>query len=238
MRETERRIVRAAEVLFADRGFDVTWTDLAAAANVPPAVVRRYFRNKSLLVDKVFARLAARRWRPEWEAMLANRTAPLERRLIRFFTEYTTHAPRTSTRLAMRAALSDGLANAKAAFDAALARRALLPIVRELRHDAGLPTPEERHILAGELELVHMICGAVTYPNVRLHIFDVPVHGNLAELVAMMVRTWLPGARAEIVRLHRAVQPVLQPAPLLAATHPSSAPSLPHVEVIEEAVCG
>ena len=236
MRDTERRILRAAEGLFAERGFDVTWTDLANAADVPPALVRRYFRNKSLLVDKVFARLAARRWRSEWEPMLANRAAPLERRLIRFFTEYATHGARTGTRLSMRAALSDGLANAKAAFDGALARRALLPIVRELRHDAALPAPEERNILAGELELVHMICGAVTYPNVRLHIFDVPVHGNLAELVAMMVRTWLPGARAEIVRLHGSA-PAVQAAPLLAVMETPSGPAMPHVEVIEEAFC-
>ena len=237
MRETERRIVRAAEAVFAERGFDVTWTDLAAAAGVPPAVIRRYFRNKSLLVDKVLARLAAKRWRPEWEALLANRAAPLERRLIRFLTEYASHAARNSTRLSMRAALTDGLANAKAVFDSALARRALLPIVRELRHDVGVPSPEQRNILAAELELVHMICGAVTYPNVRSHIFDAPVNGNVAELVAMMVRTWLPGARAELTRLHAVVAPTVAPAPLLAAIQSPITGMAPAVEVLEEAVC-
>jgi len=237
MRETERRIVRAAETLFAEHGFDVTWTDLASAAGVPPAVVRRYFRNKSLLVDKVLARLAAKRWRPEWEALLANRAAPLERRLIRFLTEFASHAARNSTRLSMRAALTDGLANAKAVFDSALARRALLPIVRELRRDIGVPPPEERNILATELELVHMICGAVTYPNVRSHIFDAAVNGNVAELVAMMVRTWLPGARAEMQRLHAMEPATLRAAPLFAAIESPQAASAPAMEVLEEALC-
>src|SRR3982750_4499052 len=106
MKETERQILRAAEVLFADRGFEITWADIAAATGLTPGVLRRYFRTKSLLVDKVVARLLARRWRSEWDALLGNRAAPLERRLIRFFTEYQTQGNRISTRLWTRAGLA------------------------------------------------------------------------------------------------------------------------------------
>src|SRR5438270_12707284 len=120
MKENERRIVRAAEALLAERGFEVTWAEIAAAADLPPAIIRRYFRNKSLLAAKVLARLVSRRWRSEWDALLANRAAPLERRLIRFFAQYATHSGRIATRLTMRTALSPMHASSRAAVDGAL----------------------------------------------------------------------------------------------------------------------
>ena len=237
MKEIERRIIRAAEVLFAERGFEVTWAEISAATDLPPTILRRHFRNKSFLVAKVLARLVARRWRPEWDALLANRAAPLERRLIRFFAEYATHGGRIATRLSMRVAVSPVYASSRAAVDSSLARRVLLPIIRELRYELDLPPPHERSVLAGELELVQMICGAVAYPNLRLHVFGMPVHVNLAELSAMMVRAWLPGARAEIKRLHGVVAPAVQPAPLLATMEQTSIESRAIVQATEEAAC-
>lgn len=222
MKEIERRIVRAAEALFAERGFDVTWADIASASDLTPTVLRRYFRNKSLLVDKVVARLFAGRWRPEWQALLANRAAPLERRLIRFYTEYRTHTHRTSTRLWIRAGLAGLHASGKYAYGGILARRILVPIVRELRREQGLASPEERPIGAGELELVQMLHGSVGFPNSRMHVFDLPVHGNLAEIVAMMVRVWLTGARTELRRLH-SVRVALEAAEQSAADVPTAA---------------
>ena len=51
--------------------------------------------------------------------------------------------------------------------------------------------------------LVQMLHGAIAFPHTRSHIFDMDVHGRLPELVAMMVRVWLPGAIAEVRRLTR-----------------------------------
>ncbi|HZQ61650.1 MAG TPA: helix-turn-helix domain-containing protein [Casimicrobiaceae bacterium] len=202
MKEIERRIVRAAEALFAERGFEVTWADIAAATDLSPTMLRRYFRTKSLLVDKVMARLFAGRWRPEWEGFLGNRAAPLERRLIRFFTEYRAHANRTSTRLWTRAGLAGMHASGKYSYHAPLMRRIVLPIVRELRHELDLEPVEQRPLSPAETELVLMLHGSIASASTRTHVFDLPVHGNVAELVAMMVRVWLPGARAELARLH------------------------------------
>ena len=48
-----------------------------------------------------------------------------------------------------------------------------------------------------------MLHGAIAFPHTRAHIFDMRVRGTLRQLVPMMVRVWLPGAIAEMRRLHR-----------------------------------
>ena len=214
MKETERQILRAAEVLFADRGFEITWADIAAATDLTPGVLRRYFRTKSLLVDKVVARLLARRWRPEWDTLLGNRAAPLERRLIRFFTEYQTQGNRNSTRLWTRAGLAGLHSAGRYSYHAFLVARVIGPMLRELRHEQDLPSPEQRPLLSAEVELGYLLYGSLAFPNTRMHVFDLPVYGSAAEIAALMVRTWLPGARAEISRLHAlAVDQELAPLP-------------------------
>ena len=47
-----------------------------------------------------------------------------------------------------------------------------------------------------------MLHGAIAFPHTRGHIFGMQVIGRLDDLVAMMVRVWMPGALAEIRRLH------------------------------------
>ena len=54
-----------------------------------------------------------------------------------------------------------------------------------------------------EIELVQMLHGAIAFPHTRSYIFDMSVYGPLPELIAMMVRVWLPGAIAEVKRLTR-----------------------------------
>jgi hypothetical protein len=84
------------------------------------------------------------------------------------------------------------------AFSRTLEKRILVPVIRELRHDAGVAP--RRAVSAKEIELVQMLHGAIAFPHTRSHIFDMDVRGRLPGLVAMMVRVWLPGARAEIRR--------------------------------------
>jgi hypothetical protein len=142
--------------------------------------------------------LFAGRWRPEWEALLVDRSVPLEKRLSRFYAEYRGKITRSEARLWTRAGLL-GMHGPK--FSRTLEKRILVPVARELRHEAGVTS--KRPVSKKEIELVQMLHGAIAFPHTRRYIFDMDVYGRLPELVAMMVRVWLPGAIQETRRLTR-----------------------------------
>lgn len=148
------------------------------------------------MAKAVLARLFAGRWQAEWDALLVDRSVSLEVRLTRFYTEYRGKITRTEARLWTRAGL---LGMHGSAFSRTLEKRILVPVARELRHEAGVAT--KRAVSKREIELVQMLHGAIAFPHTRSHIFDMNVYGRLPVLIAMMVRVWLPGALAEIKRL-------------------------------------
>jgi hypothetical protein len=142
--------------------------------------------------------LFAGRWQPRWEALLVDRSVPLEKRLSRFYAEYRGKITRSEARLWMRAGLL-GMHGPR--FSRTLEKRILVPVARELRHEAGVTS--KRPVSKKEIELVQMLHGAIAFPHTRRYIFDMDVYGRLPELVAMMVRVWLPGAIQETRRLTR-----------------------------------
>ena len=138
----------------------------------------------------------AGRWRAGWDDLLVDRRLPLAKRLTRFYSEYRGRITRSEARRWTRAGLA-GLHGP--AFSRTLEKRILVPVVRELRHAAGVAS--KRAISRQEIELVQMLHGAIAFPHTRRHIFDMNVYGRLPDLVAMMVRVWLPGALEEERRL-------------------------------------
>lgn len=194
----EARIVDAAWHLFAEHGLEVPLSRIARTARVSPAVMKRCFATKKALIDRVMKKLFAARWKPEWDALLVNRKIPYQERLSRFFTEYRGNIDRSNGRLWTRAGLL-GL-HASGNFSATLAQRILNPIIRELRHEAGLPA-SNRAVSGKEIELAMVLHGSLAFPHTRANIFGMDVHGTFKEIAAMTVRVWLPGAKAEIRRL-------------------------------------
>lgn len=198
--ELEERIVSSASRLYAEHGFEIPLSKIAQAARVPPAALARIVGSKKQLLELVFKRLFAGRWKPEWDALLVDHTLPLEARLSRFYVEYRGNIERGGARLWTRAGLL-GL-HKKGDFSGTLAKRILAPMIRELRHEAGTNAPPGRAVTGAEIELAQVLHGAIAFPHTRSHIFDMTVHGTLETLVPMMVRVWLPGAREEIRRLN------------------------------------
>ena len=194
---SEARIVAAATRLYAEHGFEVPLERIASAARVPVAAVRRRSGGGKLR-EQVFAANFGGRWKPEWDALLRDRRIPLADRLTRFYSEYRGNITRTGARLWTRAGLL-GM-HEKGNFSATLNKRLLVPIALELRHTAGIRS--KKKVDKREIELVQALHGAIAFPHTRSHIFGMDVYGRLPDLVAMMVRVWLPGAKAEIRRLH------------------------------------
>jgi len=192
---SEARIVAAATRLYAEEGFDVPPARIARLARVSA----RALGSPQSLRKRVFAANFGGRWKPEWEALLADRRIPLEKRLSRFYAEYRGNITRTGARLWTRAGLT-GM-HQKGNFSATLNKRLLIPIAQELRHAARIKSG--KRIAKHEIEVVQVLHGAIAFPHTRSHIFGMDVYGRLPDLVSMMVRVWLPGAKAEMQRLHR-----------------------------------
>lgn len=193
----DARILDAAWRLFAEEGFQVPLSRIGRAARVTPAMLKRCVGSKKALLDRVFKKLFEGRWKPEWDALLVNRSLRFEERLSRFYVEYRGNIERNGARLWTRAGLL-GL-HKSGNFSGTLAKRMLIPIIRELRHEAGVKA--DREVTGEELELATVLHAAIAFPHTRSHIFGMDVHGPLEELVPMMVRVWLPGAKAEVRRL-------------------------------------
>ncbi len=183
----DKRALAAAARLYAEHGFDIPLSRVGG---------------RKALRERVIAQLFAGRWKPEWDALLVERSLPLGERLSRFYAEYRGNIGRTQARLWTRAGL---LGLHGPAFSRTLEKRILIPVARELRHEAGVAS--RRAVSKKEIELVQMLHGAIAFPHTRSHIFDMNVYGRLPDLVAMMVRVWLPGAIAEAKRLARPTRP-------------------------------
>jgi len=199
--KTAQRIVDVAYDLFAADGFAVPLAAIAKKARITPAQLAAHFPSKPALLQRVIAKLFDGRWRPEWDVLLADRKIPLEQRLIRFYVEYRSAMRPADSRLWTRAGLLGIHKSGK--FSSQLAQRMTGPIVRELRHAAGLPSFEAKPLMPAELELAGILHGAIAFINTRRHVFGMTVHGTLEEIVGMNVRVFLAGAPDELRRLHQ-----------------------------------
>jgi AcrR family transcriptional regulator len=198
--ERERRIVEAAAALFAEEGFAATTRRLAERLGVTQALLYRYFRSKERLIERVFEVTfdgLAERARPQ---LLEPDGRPLEARLIDFYAGYVAASTPTSTRLFVRASM-DGLELARR-YAGPLTGRVLAPVVAALRRDAGLPGFDRAPMMHGERELAMVLHGGVAFLQIRRHLYGMPIQEDPRALIALQVRVLLPGALAELRRLH------------------------------------
>jgi AcrR family transcriptional regulator len=207
--EREGAIVRAAAELFAERGFGVSTREIAGLLGVTQALLYRYFPSKQALVERVLAdRFGGDRWNTEWDALLADRGLPLVERLVRFYEAYRQRSNATSLKLWVQAGLSG--AHVAGRYSGKLTRRVLAPIIRELRHEAGLAGFSKRGFMRGERELAMVLHGGLVFIDIRRHVYRMPMPDNLDDLLALHVRSFIPGALEELRRLHSgAAEPAL-----------------------------
>lgn len=194
-------IVEAAAKLFAERGFVGTTREIAAAIGVTQALLYRYFPSKQALLDAVMAARFDDRWKREWDEWLADRSQPLQLRLIRFYQGYRSRSDAVGIRLWVRAGL-DGR-HVAGRYGGTRTQRVFAPIVRELRHEAGLLDFAARGFMRGEREIAMALHASMVFLSIRKHVYRMPMPDDLDDLVALYVRTWLPGALAQMAALHR-----------------------------------
>jgi AcrR family transcriptional regulator len=190
--DREDQIVQAAIGFFSRRGFDASTRDLAKELGVTQPLLYRYFPTKEALVDRVYEEVFVRRWNPEWEEWLADRSQPLDQRLKRYFRDYARYVLRGEwVRIFIYAGLSREGINQK--YLARLRERHFLVIARELRHAYAIPEPVDAAQEDEEVELVWAMHSGVFYMGVRKWIYQQPIPRNLDDQIDLRVETFLLG---------------------------------------------
>lgn len=197
--DREHQIVQAAISFFARHGFDASTRDLARELGVTQPLLYRYFPTKESLVDRVYDEVFVRRWNPEWEEWLADRSVPLDERLKRYLKDYAQFVLRGEwVRIFIYAGLSRGGINQK--YLARLRERHFAVIARELRHAFAIPEPSTAEQEEEEIELVWAMHSSVFYIGVRKWVYELPAPKHLERLIDLRVEAFLNGVPAVLKR--------------------------------------
>ncbi|MET0211104.1 MAG: TetR/AcrR family transcriptional regulator [Burkholderiaceae bacterium] len=193
--DRQEQILQAAIAFFARHGFEASTRDLALEIGITQPLLYRYFPTKESLIDSVYDEVFVRRWNPEWEEWLADRSMPLDARLKRYLNDYARFVLRSDwIRIFIYAGLSREGINQK--YLARLRERHFVLIARELRKTYGIPEPRDTAELEEEIDLVWAMHSSVFYLGVRKWIYQLPTPRELERVIDLRVRAFMLGVPA------------------------------------------
>ncbi|MEK9661901.1 MAG: TetR/AcrR family transcriptional regulator [Alphaproteobacteria bacterium] len=195
--ERERQIVDGAIAFFAEAGLSGQTRELAQRLGITQPLIYRYFPTKQDLIDRVFEEVFVGRWKPEWSALVTDRSQPLRERLIAFYRDYVADVFSYEwIRIYMFAGLAGEDLNQR--YIALLEEGLLAPLCRELRAESGAAIPGDTPVDNRELEAAWHIHAAVFYYVVRKHIYSTPVDDDVEEFIADAVDRTLTGTLKQL----------------------------------------
>lgn len=195
--ERRGQILDRAVAFFSEHGFDASTRQLAKSAGVTQPLLYNYFPSKEALIRAVYERVYVDRWKPEWDAILADRSQPMDERLIAFYTDYTRTIYDPDW---LRLYLYSGLRalDINKWYIARVEERVIHPICREIRAAFGLPQPADGQIPAAEAEMLWTFQGGIVYYGIRKEIYKIPEKTSFDEMIRGAVNTLLKGAPATL----------------------------------------
>ena len=201
--DREREIAHAAVAFFAEVGFDGDTRELARRLGVTQSLIFRYFPSKAALIERVYQEVYVGRWNTYWESIIADRSMPLQERLLRFYKDYARVALTFDwVRIFMFSGLRGENINTR--YLEFLRSRVLEPIAKELRVELGLPGFEEVPLTEEEVELIWGINARVFYLGQRLWIFNSPLTLDIDQIIDQTITSYLAGAKLTIPALIKA----------------------------------
>ena len=190
--ERERLILDEAIKFFAEVGFEGQTRALAERIGVTQPLLYRYFPDKETLIERVFEEVYMKRWRPEWQSLLVDRSRPLRARLGQFYGEFCPDIFRPEwVRIFMYAGLKGEAINRR--YLETVETNLLMPLCRELRHAHGLPSLEDRPLDQREMTLAWALHGSIFHVAMRKWIYRLPLPDDLAETIETTLETFLNG---------------------------------------------
>ena len=192
--EREKAIVTEAVRFFAEVGFEGQTRELAKRMGISHAVIYRHFDSKDALIERVYDHIYLRRWNPEWEPLILDRSRSLEDRLTQFYKEY---AIRVFDYDWVRIFVSSGLKSydLTGRYLSIIREKIVIPAASELRHELGRDPirgiPDEN-----ELELFWGLHGSIFYIAIRKFVYNVAVDIDVDATVENAVRSFFHGIQS------------------------------------------
>lgn len=191
--ERERQIIEAAAAFFSQHGLEGQTRELAKTLGITHSAIFRYFPSKEALIERVYDYVFLARWDGGWRPLIADRSKPLEDRLVSFYNAY---ADRIFDPQWMRIFMFAGLKGhpMTARYVSLVRNQIIKPACNELRFDLGLPALADVPITEREEEAFWGLHGTVFYLGIRTFIYDVRVGRDRSEAIQDQIRIFLAGA--------------------------------------------
>jgi AcrR family transcriptional regulator len=182
-------VAKAAE-FFSEEGFAGGTRDLARRLGVTQPLLYRYFPSKDDLIREVYRTVYLEPIDAGWDKLLADRSRPLRDRLQEFYRAYTTAI---FTRKWLRIYFYAGLKglDINRWYVCMVRDKILTRIVRECRHEAGLPSQGKPS--ASELELAWVFHSGIFYYGVRKYIYEAQVLEDKEQMIDDALEVFLAG---------------------------------------------
>jgi AcrR family transcriptional regulator len=188
----ERQIVAEAISFFADQGFGGQTRELAKRIGITQPLLYRYFSSKDALIERVYQDVFVGRWKEDWQTILVDRALPLRDRLSRIYRDYARVIDnREWLRILILAGMKGESLNRR--YLEQVREKLIEPLCREMRHEAGLPTPEEVPLTSRETDLAWSFHGTFVYRGIRKWIYEIPIEDDVDAVVDSAIETFLGG---------------------------------------------
>src|SRR5579863_6058146 len=188
--DRRKEFVAKATEFFSEEGFGGGTRALARRLGVTQPLLYRYFPSKDDLIKEVYRTVYLEPLDTGWEKLLADRSRPIRDRLQEFYICYTNVI---FTRKWIRIYLYSGLKGLEInrCYVGVVRDKILSRIIRECRHEAGLPVQNKP--TAAELEMAWVFHSGIFYYGVRKYIYESPVLEDKEQMIRDAVDAFLAG---------------------------------------------
>jgi len=188
--DRRKEFITKATEFFSEEGFGGGTRDLARRLGVTQPLLYRYFPSKDDLIKEVYRTVYLEPFDTGWEKLLSDRSRPLRDRLLEFYNAYTNII---FTRKWLRIYLYSGLKglDINRWYVGMVREKILSRIIRECRHEAGLPVQGKTS--ASELEIAWVFHSGIFYYGVRKYIYESPVIEDKEQMISDALDVFLAG---------------------------------------------
>jgi AcrR family transcriptional regulator len=188
--DRRREFVAKATEFFSEEGFGGGTRALARRLGVTQPLLYRYFPSKDDLIKEVYRTVYLEPLDTGWEKLLADRSRPIRDRLKEFYHAYTNVI---FSRKWIRIYLYSGLKGLEINrwYVGVVRDKILSRIIRECRHEAGLPVQSKP--TAAELEMAWVFHSGIFYYGVRKYIYESPVLEDKEQMISDALDAFLAG---------------------------------------------
>ena len=188
--DRRKEFVAKATEFFSEEGFGGGTRDLARRLGVTQPLLYRYFPSKDDLIKEVYRTVYLEPLDAGWETLLSDRSRPIRDRLCAFYKAYTDVI---FNRKWLRIYLYSGLKglDINRWYVGMVQDKLLTRIIRECRHEVGLPSQDKP--TASEIEMAWVFHSGIFYYGVRKYIYESPVLEDKEQMIGDALDIFLVG---------------------------------------------